>query len=673
MYRKIRSSLTALSLFLMSSLCFASGIELAKKESPFKWKVSGTLKTGDTYYGQNISLLNNCNPEDRIIYTKHSLDVNTDLSYLDYLNARFSLRSKAVWGSSEIAPTTTVPTKTLDAVGQNHKHSIARHIFWMREAWLNFSLNKALGINSLDKIQTLTLGAFPFALGRGISLGSAYAVSPNYLGFYSDSAVDQYAFGAKLSGEIVEKKLSYDLYAAILDNRSNSLSKTGKKILGQQYGKLNKPERGFGKINYAIAGRLNITPVNDDKHGRLNIEPYFVFNSDPEQNVEFLADATSTLGTLGLASEFVSDRFEFGFETAFNLGSQFVKGWDRNVIKTQNRNGLVQHINSHVYVNVNPCSDEAATVDKNAYKAPHVVTAIASDGTVTSAAGSTARKLVNGSVQAASVNGKSLGIATDFENAALIPAAAGSAQLNELFNAKDRFRDPYKNTYKGWMFVTDAAWFVKNRDIRLAVTGAYVSGDQDPNATLIDGDYKGFIGLQELYAGKRVKSAFFLGSAGKLRLPLDIPETERQTNRFGALASGFTNLALIGGGVTWEPKDREKSLIINPNVLFYWETFPDRAFDLKTNTVLSCPSRSFLGTEFNIFFKKELMKNLKLFGILSLFVPGGHFYDVKGKPMNAAQFKILDRRDKTGYNDDAAPGLGTDLAYTFNFGFEYKF
>ena len=42
-----------------------------------------------------------------------------------------------------------------------------------------------------------TFGAFPFELGRGIALGTAYAVDASDLGFYSENAIDQYAFGGK--------------------------------------------------------------------------------------------------------------------------------------------------------------------------------------------------------------------------------------------------------------------------------------------------------------------------------------------------------------------------------------------------------------------------------------------------------------------------------------------
>ena len=55
---------------------------------------------------------------------------------------------------------------------------------------------------------SFTVGAFPFELGRGISLGAAYAIGPGPLGFYSDGMIDQFAFGFKFSGEIVPDVLN---------------------------------------------------------------------------------------------------------------------------------------------------------------------------------------------------------------------------------------------------------------------------------------------------------------------------------------------------------------------------------------------------------------------------------------------------------------------------------
>jgi len=639
-------------------------------EKLFDYSFSGGVKVGDTFYGAYTTFLNRNNCNDRLFKINSKADLELNYNCKEIFWGKVATRNKVGWGSNLIVPTTTSSTKILDSVGQRHKHASPRQLFWLREGWIEFSIAESLGMSPFEKQQTLTLGAFPFQLGRGIALGDAYAVSPDYIGFYSDYAVDQYALGAKLSGEIVKDKLSYDLYVALLDNQSDSLSRTEQNILGQQFGKLRRPERGFGKINRLFAGRLIWTVIDREDAGTGTIEPYFLVNTDPEQQVEFLGDATSKLGTFGIAGEFLTDRFEFGFETAFNRGHQCVKGWDRNIIMLQNRNGQVQEVNSHVLVNVDPI--ESASTVGSAYKAPHVTNGITAGGVVSSA-GSNAKSLVNNAPQSEQYNGMSIGVATDLDTVSTIPAVVGSVQSNELFNATDRFRNKYCNLYRGWMMVADGAVFFKDRDVRLAGTAGYASGDLDPNSEQKDGHYKGFIGLQELYAGKRVKSAFFLGSAGKLQLPLDTPPSEKHPNRFGALTSGFTNIGFIGAGVRWIPQSWEKYFELNPNILAFWQTHPDRKFDLVTKTTTTQQSRSYLGTELNVHLKKQLLCDLYFFILSSIFIPGSHFDDVRGKPLNAKHQKILDRIDPTGFNEDSLPGLGKNISYTLNFGFEYKF
>lgn len=685
----LRSSLLFSLVLLAPASVFATE-STAKKENPFQWKVSGKLKTADAFYGKNVSLLNNCNPYDQFVYARHTFDMNADLAYLDLISGRMSMRNKAIWGTSELIKTTTTPTKLTEAIGQFHNHFFPRYVFWMRELWLDFSLNEALGLHSLDTKHSLCVGIFPFQLGRGIALGDAYAVGADYLGFYTDDVVDQYACGAQMGGEIISDRLGYDLYAAILNNQSFSLGKTGEKIYGQEIGRLSTPERGFGHINWVFAGHLNITALNDPKKGKMTFEPYFLFNGDPEQRVDFTADASSTLGTLGLASEYVGENFEFGFDTAFNMGSQDVKGWDRNTIQLQSRNGDVMAVNSHVYVNMDPASADASKVNKDLYKAPYVTNAVIADGVYQgeiSTAGKVANSMINNAVQDPSMNGKSLGVAvaTDknlagaeynskLPDVTVIPSQlVGTAQEGELFNATNRFRNPYKNIYKGWMFVADAAHYFCDHTLAVAASVGYASGDEDPNQVRIDGDYEGFIGLQSLYNGKRVQSAYYLGGASKLSLPLSTPASQGQPDRFAALVSGFTNLALVGGGVTWKPNNWKKAFSINPNIIGYWQAFPSNKFDILTKTTLSCPARAYLGTEINLFVRKELMKNLEIFGIGSVFVPGGYFEDIKGKPLNEAQWRILDRFDRTGYTGDSAPGISNDLSYTINLGLEYKF
>ena len=683
-----------LSLSVLLSTCLVkAGYEFeipvgkCEDERSLLYKFSGRFKPGDSFYGKNLNLLNSNEQADRVFFMRHTLDLNLDVKCGKKdptAQMKFSMRNKAKWGNPHIVPSTRTDLKVVDHLGLNHKHSIPRHLFWVKEAWLELCINDMADIYWHGKRQTFTVGAFPFQLGRGISLGSAYAVGADYVGFYSDTLVDQYAFGAKLSGESVKDRLSYDLYGALLNNKCGSTGDTGDKVYAQAYGRLNCPERGFGVVNVVIAGRLNIIAVNAPEQGRLTFEPYALYNVDKEQKIEFRGDAIGRLGTLGLACEYTGGRFEFGFDGAFNLGCQDILGWDRNIIELQNKNGCVCFVNSHVYVGVDPCSEEAQNVNINAYKCPQAPTTKKTNFTIEDDAiivtkelnkvGRTAQDLIQQNERTCKNNAQLVGKVDGLTDTLCLPLATPNERKDELYNARNRYREPYRNKYKGFMFVVDGAVNFHNKDVKIAATAGYASGDADPNFDQKDGDYRGFIPLQELYSGKRVKSAFYLSGVGKLRRPLDTLTTEERPDRFAAAASGFTDIAFVGSGLTWEPHEWRKPFFFSPNILAYWETWADRKYDIIQKRFLAERARRFLGIELNVFMRKQLLFcGIDFFLEASLFIPGGHYDDVRGKPLNRNQQKLIDRLDRIGYENDCIPNLGTDTAFGFNLGFDYKF
>jgi hypothetical protein len=611
------------------------------------WNFSGIFRP-EGFYGKNISLLNNDNREDQILFSRHTLDFNFDVLYgqktysCDLAKFRFTVRNKAVWGNpSSIASTTDTEVKSLNAPDKPHKHYIPRYIFWMREIWLKYDLAKSMGL-SFGNEHSLTVGVFPFQLGRGISLGDAYAVGPEALGFYTDAAVDQFAPGVKFSGDVVKDVLTYDLYTAFLQNKATSLGETGEKILGQQYGKFNNPYRGFGILNVLIAGRLNWTVFDNDCHGSLELEPYALYNRDPEQRVEFPSDATSKLGTVGLAGEYEGDRWFLGFDTAQNFGLQEVKGWDRNMIVQTNVDGYVAEANSSVRLG-SPKGDKALFVPK-----------------------SDSQKLIDKSRA-----GEEMGVKKASQNGQLI---GDSTNQGPLYNDKFRFRDPYNNVYKGWMFVADAGVWAFKKQLQFAVTAGATSGDDNPNFNVVDGNYQGFIPLQCIYSGKRVRSAFVLGGQGKLKRPISAPEQDQVPTEFGIDLSGFSNLVLAGAGMTWKPADVKKKYSVMTNFLSYWLQYPYKKFDLLTKKDSKINARTYLGSEANIFLNYDLLKDLKLYCVSSIFFPGTYYTDIRGKPLNAAQNAALETFDFSGEVDgQPVPNISNNVAYTVNIGMEFRF
>jgi hypothetical protein len=607
---------------------------------------SGVFKP-ETFYGKNINWLNNDNDFDKSYYSRHVLDLTADFIYgMQTYNTRiieflFQLRNKGVWGNPEsIANTTFSDVKILNAIKGSHRHGFPRHIFWIRQLWLQFDLASATNLPFKNK-HTFTLGSFPFQLGRGIALGDAYAVGPEILGFWADSAIDQYAFGAKFSGDIFKKILSYDLYTAILQNNSTGLSDTEKTVLAQEFGGITNPERGFGKVNYIVAARLNWTAFDNDWLGRLSLEPYGLYNNDPEQRIEFPGDASSKLGTAGLAGEFYGKRFEFGFDYAVNFGQQRVHGWDRNVIREDNRGGVFTLVNDQVTATYTNLAGVEVTEP-----VPFIPN-------------SDVQKVINTTFRNESQNGKvidtvdTLGFLTPFSTTPFV-----------IKNKAARFGNPYTNKYEGWMFVTDAAYaFGKNKDLQVSIAAGVSSGDDNPNFETKDGTYDGFIGLQEVYSGKRVRSVFLLGGAGKLKRLLSTPaasDVQAPSTKAQAI-SGFTNLVFCGTALKWKPANWGKPFEINPNVLALWQ---EEAIGT---------ARTFLGVESALFINWSILKDLKLYWVSSMFFPGSHYKDRMGTPVLTDEEVAFYNSENPTAIPDRIPGLGANVAYTFNIGLIYTF
>lgn len=612
-----------------------------------KFKIEG-------FYSKNVKLLNNNNPTDRVLIpARHTIDFNPIYNYglkshgYDVVKFRATIRNKGTWGDpASIASTDFETIKLGDVVAAPHNHAINRHILWFRELWIQFAIRDFLGL-STENSHYFKLGLFPFQLGRGIALGDAYATDPDVLGYYSPNVVDQYAPGFLLSGELVKNRyLTYDIYAAITDNRSDTFDNVNLRTQGQVYGKKCSPARGFGVINYILASRLQWMPFNkEDK--RLLFEPYVLYNDQKEQRIEFIGDASSKLGTFGLNVESAYGPFEAGFDVAFNVGRQKVKGSDRNTIIFNNRTGILTQVNSEVIATVT----NAATND------------VAGKQAVFTSATSANQTAINNVPEDSLQNGQMI-VGTTLKNSPI------------------RFTNPYTNRYRGSMMVFDMSYWVRHGTLRLAVAGGYASGDQDPNKdhesigdSDVDGDYRGFISLQEIYSGTRVKSAFLLSGAGRIPRLLDIPSRSVQLGQpFSSMVSRFTNIVFVGGGVLYRPKICGRSWHINPNILTYWQDHASRRFDLEAVQFSTAQfARKHLGTEFNIFVDTTLLEDLKFFMVGAFFIPGSHYKDVKGVPLSRAQQLYLDQVDRTGFSGEIVPVLGYDPAYFFNMGLEYKF
>lgn len=613
----------------------------------FKIDISGLLKP-EMGYAKNANLINN-DEDDTIYFGRYTVDLGLRVQdkngYVEFFSG---FRNKGVVGDvSATSSTSKVQTRVLDSLQIPHSHASGKNFLWVRELWMRWDLGKMFGM-PFQSEQLFTIGMFPFQVGRGIALGDVYAAGPELLGFYSETYVDQYAFGLLFSGDIWSDWISYAVYMGLLKNKNGTFKDIQEMIYGSRYGSRATPQRGFGDVNYVIAGYVDAYVWHHDIYGSMRMQPYFVFNQDGGQTLEFFNDAESILGTIGVEGEFLSKYVEFGFETAINTGYQQVRGWDRNVIQLYNDGGRVSQVNSHVV---------AEAVDSGV-KVPYVP---------------------NGDAQ----NAIFAVPQSQCENGQQIPGSfpqigyLDNSMNGEIFNSVNRFRDPYRVIYGGWMALADMSLWIFPKDLRLSFTAGAASGDTNPHTNTKPKMYQGFVPLQEAYSGKRVKSAFFMGSNGKVQRPIANPIDVRSGNPLTHQVSGFTNLVFVGTGLVWTPTNWDKPIKVNPNFLAYWQQHtvpkfvPAQLFE-KTNCV---PQASpYLGVEMNIFVDYDIVKNLKIFGVISTFIPGTFYSDIKGR--RAAFKSFIESElgdDATGYTKDKIPKYGDDIAWTLNIGLEYRF
>jgi hypothetical protein len=654
----MKNRISSISLFICIVSACAQSLDAKisgyDEKSDLRYTFSGKYKP-ETFYGYNVNYFNKNDEDDKLFYARHILDLDGELEKNQNIKVKGTLRNRANWGNTNANGATTESSIRLDdSTFGAHRHIDTRLKITLRELWMSFNLGKTLGL-TMKNAHTFKLGLFPFKLGRGISLGEAYATGPVFLGFYSDAVIDQFAPGAEITGDFIPDKLTYDFYVSIIENLATSYAETSAKIQGNEIGKRLKPQRGFGVINFLTAARFFWTAF-DNELGSLVIEPYMLYNNAPEQLIDFRGDANSKLATVGLGAEYKNDRCEFGFEYATNMGRQKVKGWDRNMIDIANVNAALTSVNTQV-----------TAIDGTGAKIPKV------PHDTSTQAGRDAQEIIDrqnnkDGTASESNNGELIGtIATGF---------AGMTPPIQLFNSKNRFENGYNNSYEGWMFICDAAVWALNKDLRFSAMAGVASGDDNPNVETIDGNYRGFIGLQEMYTGDRVSSAFLLGGAGKAKRFLSSPNLANvPLNKFAPSISGFTNIIFVGSSLKWEPLNRSRKFKVFPNILAYWQQHPSRKFDIAKQADIDVPASTYLGFEVNTFTDFYLTESLKFFVIWSAFFPGSHYKDIQGLPTNKDQAEALRIAvlNNTGCLEDKIPNISNDIAFTLNLGLEFKF
>jgi hypothetical protein len=347
------------------------------------------------------------------------------------------------------------------------------------------------------------------------------------------------------------------------------------------------------------------------------------------KKVNIKPDSDVDLFTLGLNGELTSDKFEFGFEVAANSGRQHVYSVDKNKIelKTNETTGALEERYSHIL-----------------------------DGS--------ASAIATGDLKAELTKGLHRDGATFF---------VGTTSYN---SADDRITNEYRNRYQGTMFVVDGS-FLSNYGFKLSVAGGYASGGPNPHSDPVNKGHKGFVGISEVYSGKRVPSMIILGG-GNVKRPLALGNKNGKLKDF--IEGAFTDVIFVGSGLHVAPesmKERKTEFSVN-SLLFVKDHQHNKINLIDDQPVFSETEKAcrFLGVELNGLAKIEPIAGLT-FGIKgAVFFPGTYYKDITGAQLSEDVIGKLKDRDLDkiyGSNPKSQYRIASDTCYYISLDVKYKF
>ncbi|MBP7854401.1 hypothetical protein KAZ82_00515, partial [Candidatus Babeliales bacterium] len=495
-----------------------------------------------------------------------------------------------------------------------------RHLLWAREIWGKIMLSG----NIKEHNHYLQAGLIPYEIGRAISLGAAYQTI-GFLGFTPTYSISEYAPGVVLSFNPKPSSI-INFYIAVTDTNQDNITNIFEEIHTQEID-TNCKIRGVDATSYIAAIDARIT-LRDVKNHTVMIEPYVLFYEGVNKKLELANDIDADLSTAGVCVEADFGRVNWGFECAKNFGKAFVKALDRNSY------GFTTNVYADAVVeftkvyNMDPANPNAqlayATYPNIGY--------------------------VDASTKSASENGKQIG--------------------PDLWNAYDRFRPAQNFGLSGYYFIADAEFDYIPKSLKGAFGVGYFSGSPrkrvDLNAASFEAcmnqSYAGFIPLQSIYSGKRIRH-FVMLNQGVPRYTIQSPQQSVVINATTPLSldtmNATTNLVFAGTRVAYTPnKFKKNKVLFAPNLIAYWAADTSYVSDenLPVNSPFLKELDNYLGTEINMEFSFEFYNDLKFLGYAGILFPGTYYKQIAGT-----------------YVKDFNVQIGCSPAFISNFALSYSF
>ncbi len=601
-------------------------IGAADKEKTRSTEETGSIKAtfkADTFIngGSNIALLNSNNTFDSALFIQSIIDLGITMKTPEDHKQRniifhLTARANSILGSPE---TTQLITPELVRIGHTvtefeHAHAVDRSLLWIREAWIKIYSDSQNGF--------FQCGCFPKKIGQGLILGNRYRIAEIHL----ESLVDQYRPGIQYTTQLKNPQNSITAYLGFEKITSTSVeqqigmtrSQELQELSQNRYTRKEQPSLQNSFL-LSIESSHQLVEKSSEQGLTLKVSPFLLYQRDPNQTIEFFADAACSTWTGGACVDFEYKRFFGSIDCAVQAGVQRAKAWDRNTSRQEGTKKLT-HLFSRP--NAGTAWEESAVFPTDA--------------------------------------DVSLSYDSGVEFAATSPEFSSLPAFNNFKNSYSRFRKAYQNNLSGILIAADCGYTYSNHITFGAILGI-ISGDDSPNnseeeSTLYRLDsnwssvrqdrkksYGGFHGIDSLYTGKSVHSQYLLKSN---RVAGDI------TAHPELLYNSCSNLAYLGVSMKYQAKTKrsDKKWFVQPNMILLMQThrvefgYDPTVFDtyepatiLPSNELFANAHKKMpgiLGLEMNSQFEFYDSDHLTLYGSLSFFFPGSHYHGIKNASYN---------------------------------------
>lgn len=670
------------------------------------------LKTGcsiETLFaaGHNVSLLNGSTP-DHACYIQTMIDFPCTLTIpkqtLPCIDMNITPRINTLWGSTELQKVSAEQTKIgLGITEGKHDHSLRNIPIFLKEAWIKF-YNKS-------ENQQLQIGLFPYQIGLGLVLGNQYRTGEVQLLNIQEKFIDQYRPGIEYKSTFTlhDKEYKANIYYSGYDNQAttwcNFLQNTNTQALayggkGPVFTKCS-PQRPKLQMNHIVSAQIDIPFIFRQHNNTINfnLKPFFMFNKDQQQMVEFRGDAQSALFTAGTSLVINQDKMKCFIDIAGNFGHQSVKAWDRNTAIRDNCLTM-----THLFRLSNNTGLDTSSSD---FCCGANSTSIAADECWVLAPEIPCNGCGDQSLQYAAGQEFKIKSSTEIVDLCCLDATETIDLDTTTFkNSFSRFRKSYKVKFSGFLFAADACYELSDKHIVGLIAGV-ASGDDYPhdtyeksilyrlrsdwNSVRLDKphSYLGFQGIQPLYSGNFVRSLYLL-RANKLQRTL--------SNDNELTANIINNLMYTGLGF-WKTKEYNSgTLKWNTNIIGMMQPHSLRfGLDPVVGDVYSlynyaCQENKFknfnkqlntgVGIEINSFLEFFAKNSVKLYGNFGIFLPGSYYKDIHclsykehGKNVPIVHQLAVLKEDVSGYDDSSNMRLrlNNDISYTLSVGLTFDF